>query len=257
MTRRCPNCDQLLMEDEAVCWNCGQAMGAAPAEGKPEREETPAGERPLSAVVIYASLTAAVVAGALLLTAFLGGRPRLQAAGAQPPEEWEQVADENETFTLYLPPAWHVVDGGDDEGRATLNRLLSGNALFRDALHPWYQVRDVEAIFLAASTDPEAGSSPEELFLVARSAALNRLTFLELISVVEQSDVIISAAEIVDDYDRRYAYVRLRTPQGLVCQQQFLLGDEEVLLATFCGREEEPSTATLEAVRGTFQRLAD
>ncbi|NIQ94607.1 MAG: hypothetical protein GWN87_10610, partial [Desulfuromonadales bacterium] len=69
------------------------------------------------------------------------------------------------------------------------------------------QVRDVHVVFLAAGAPPDAADSPDELLLIARSAVLNRLTYSELISVVEQSDVIVSAAEIVDDFDRRYAYV--------------------------------------------------
>ncbi|NIQ94606.1 MAG: hypothetical protein GWN87_10605, partial [Desulfuromonadales bacterium] len=90
------------MEDEAVCWNCGQPTGVVPAETRPATDQGLSGDWSLSAVVIYTGLTVAVVVGALLLTAFLGSRPRLQAAGVQPPDDWQQVTDEDETFTLFL-----------------------------------------------------------------------------------------------------------------------------------------------------------
>lgn len=265
MSTRCPHCDQLLMEDEAVCWNCGRPTGMASADregqGEARREAQQAGEqderRPLSAIVVYAGLTAAVILGALLLTAFLGRQPRLQGATVQVPEEWQRMTNEGETFTVFLPDGWHVFDSGDAQERDTLARLLADNALFRDALHPWHEVRDVEVLFLATSDPPETAGPPDELFMAARSAILNRLTYAELVSVVEQSDVIISTAAVVDDYDRRYAYVQLRTPEALRCQQQFILGDEELLLAAFCARSEEPPAATWELLRATFERLSD
>ncbi|MDX1686728.1 MAG: hypothetical protein R3248_01985 [Candidatus Promineifilaceae bacterium] len=258
MPKRCPHCDQLIMEDEAVCWNCGQPTGVDPPETESEKEqEETTRTLLLSPVAIYTALTAVVIVSALLLTTLLGRLPRLQAAGIQPPEEWQRVTDENETFTLFLPPDWRFVDPGNEEERATLTRLLAENDRLRDALFPWYQVRDLETLFLAASDPPEAAAQPDQLFLVARSATLNQLSYIELISVVERSDVIISAAEIVDDFDRRYAYAQLRTRTGLFCQQQYLLGDEELLLTAFCASPEEPSTNTLELVRRTFQRLDD
>lgn len=264
-SKRCPYCDQLLMEDEAVCWSCGRQTGVALPEAEAQEaaqatRQKPEGRskgRPPSAVVIYTGLTLAVILGALILTAFLGRQPRLQAASIRPPDEWQRVTNTDETFTLFLPAGWRLFDSGNNEQRATLERLLAANDVFRDALHPWREVRDVEAIFLAASDPPVAGGPPEELFVVARSTALNRLTYAELISVVEQGNVIVSAAEVEEDYDRRYAYIQLRTPGALACQQQFIHGDEELLLAAFCGRSEEPSNATLQLVRRTFQRLSD
>ncbi len=258
MPKRCPHCDHIIMEDEAVCWNCGQPTGASSPETGSDKEQVKTSRTlPLSPVAIYTALTALVIVSALLLTTLLGRLPRLQAAGIQPPEEWQRVTDENETFTLFLPPDWRFVDAGNEEERAILNRLLAENDRLRDALFPWYEVRDLETLFLAASAPPETDAQPDQLFLVARSATLNQLSYIELISVVERSGVIISAAEIVDDFDRRYAYARLRTRTGLSCQQQYLLGDEELLLAAYCSSPEEPSANTLELVRGTFQRLDD
>lgn len=269
MSTRCPHCDQLLMEDEAVCWNCGRPTGLASvdregegaAHGAAEETAQQGGEqgerRPFSAVVIYVGLTAVVILGALLLTAFLGRQPRLQAASVQAPETWQRVTNGDETFTVFLPADWRFFDAGDAQQRDTLERLLAENALFREALHPWHEVRDVEVVFLATSDPPEAAGPPEELFIVARSAILNRLTYFELVSVVEQGDVIISSAEVVEDYDRRYAYVQLRTPEALRCQQQFILGEDDVLLAVFCARSEEPPATTLELLRTTFERLSD
>lgn len=73
MSRRCPQCDQHLLEDEDVCWHCGarlESVADGAVAGRPVDPEETMFDR---SFLIYGALTVLVVLAALLLTFYLGG----------------------------------------------------------------------------------------------------------------------------------------------------------------------------------------
>lgn len=73
MSRRCPNCDQRLLEDEAVCWHCGARLEAVADNSATTRHIDPEQTIFDRSLVIYGGLTVFVALAALLLTLYLGG----------------------------------------------------------------------------------------------------------------------------------------------------------------------------------------
>lgn len=71
MSRRCPHCDQHLLEDEDVCWHCGARLepAANTAAGSQVDPDETMFDR---SFLIYGALTVLVVLAALFLTFFLG-----------------------------------------------------------------------------------------------------------------------------------------------------------------------------------------
>lgn len=72
MSRRCPQCDQHLLEDEDVCWHCGARLEPAAANTAAGRQVDPDETMFDRSFLIYGALTVLVVLAALFLTFVLG-----------------------------------------------------------------------------------------------------------------------------------------------------------------------------------------
>lgn len=71
MSRRCPQCDQHLFEDEEVCWHCGahvEPLAENAVAGRHVDAEETMFDR---SFLIYGALTVFVILFALLLTFYL------------------------------------------------------------------------------------------------------------------------------------------------------------------------------------------
>lgn len=73
MSRRCPNCDQRLLEDEDVCWQCGARLEAQAADSPAAQQVEPEQTMFERSLLVYGALTVVVALAALLLTLYLGG----------------------------------------------------------------------------------------------------------------------------------------------------------------------------------------
>lgn len=271
--RRCPHCDQRLLADEVVCWHCGRPLAtasqAAPgAQGVPAAKGVPAtqgapetagqgeqqAQQRYSPAGVYGLLTALVIVGALAFTIFLGSQPRLQATEVALPEEWNIVADRDETFSVYLPEAWQTLDAGVDDEAQQLRDRLAQNEIYQAATLPLGGfVEDDEALFLATGTEESV------FFLVVKSAVLNRLSEQEAIGLVQEADTTVVAANRVQNPGGSHAALHVELPQigpnGLSCRQQFRPGTRFSLLVALCSERERLNPDTADTILASFQRL--
>lgn len=73
MSRRCPHCDQHLLEDEEVCWHCGARLEPAAGNAAAGKQIDPEETMFDRSFLIYGALTVFVLLAALLLMFYLGG----------------------------------------------------------------------------------------------------------------------------------------------------------------------------------------
>lgn len=266
MTIKCPNCDQKLLEGETVCWQCGQPLAEStaepPAKGEVWRKQREReNDLELSAVAIYGILTFLVIAAAFLLTLFLGSLPRLQAAELRLPADWSQVTNYGRSFTLYLPGDWLLLDAGDGEQSEQLDLLWRTQPAFQAAGRPLAALVEQERpndglIFLGSNQPPQQESIPRAFLLVFNSQQLNQLTAPEVIEIARESGLTLTDAQAIDDPDKRYVSLDLEMADiGLLCQQQWIPGEKEALLAVACTRPDNPMEITLEQMLISLQRL--
>ena len=146
MSRHCPNCDQRLLADEQVCWQCG-------AQLQPQTEPAPVATVSGNArswrsdpLVIYGAITGFVILIALLLTGYLGRLPRSQVTVGNPPEGWVVAGDPSRTFALFLPEDWFLHLEEDN----ALSTALGQHDFYRLALSPLVDyVEDDEVTLLS------------------------------------------------------------------------------------------------------------
>lgn len=253
--RRCPHCDQRLLADEAVCWHCGRPVPAA-SQAPPQAagQEEQQAKRRLSPAGVYGALTALVIAGALAFTIFLGSQPRLQATEIALPDEWNIVADRDETFSVYLPEAWQTLDAGVEDEAQQLRDLLAQNEAYQAATLPLGSfVEDDEALFLAM------GAQDSVFFLVMTSSILNGLSEQEAIGLAQEAESTVVAANRVQNLGGSYAALRVELPQtgpnGLFCRQQFRPGSGFALLVALCSERGRLNPDTADTILASFQRL--
>jgi hypothetical protein len=262
---RCPRCNQQLLPDEATCWQCGYQI-REDIEGKGGEESAVENPGLPTPVIVYGLLTVCVIVAALLVTASLGRQPRVQAARVPLQEGWQVVADDAQTFTVYLPETWTLYEASDAQEERTIGQLLSGAPEYRMATEPLTgYVEDEEVLFLAQGSDAPgsgsgSGSGLGAFLIVVRSAALNGLTPVEAIGLARETEDLVTEAEQVTDFERNYVALRVEydDEQGseLHCRQQFTTGEQFALLLSFCstpGRFREDAANT---IMQSAQRLA-
>ena len=257
---RCPRCDQQLLPDEVVCWQCGYRI-REDVEGKAVEERAVANPGLPTPVIVYGLLTAFVIVAALLVTASLGRQPRLQAAGVPLEDGWQVVADDAQTFSVYLPQTWTWFDVSDGEGEQAIAQLLASAPEYLKATEPLTgYVEDEEVLFLAQGSDaPGLGSGLGAFLVAVRSETLNGLTPGEAIGLARENKDLVTEARQVNDIDRSYVALRIEYDEQngeLHCRQQFTTGEQFALLLAFCytpGRFREDAANT---IMQSAQRLA-
>lgn len=258
---RCPRCNQLLLPDEAVCWQCGYRL-REDVEEKATPDETGDKRALPGPLIVYGLLTVFVILAALLVTASLGRQPRVQSASVPLEDGWQVVADDAQTFTVYLPQTWTLFDASDAEEEQAIAALLSSAPEYRMAVEPLAgYVEDEEVLFLAQGSDaPGSGSGLGAFFIAMRSSTLNGLTPIEAIGLARESEELVTEARQVTNFDRNYVALRIEyhEEQGgeLHCRQQFTTGEQFALLLAFCstpGRFREDAAST---IMQSAQRLA-
>jgi hypothetical protein len=266
LSQRCAVCDQLLLEDDLVCWQCGHPVAGENASAlgvKPVREEAATRKVQLSPRMVYTGLTVLVIAAALFITAYLGRQPRAQLGLAELPPGWVWVRGGTIRVTFFLPDAWEVIIARNDGQEANLNALVSSTPALQDAFQP-LGLLDGTLSTAFYGHGPIPGEPAESgLVLVARSRALNQLTPAEMLALAargaDESGLSLEAAREVENFDQSYVYlaVTMDTVAGSRrCQQRFYPGRTETVLVTACARPESRVQSHLDSILGSFQRLA-
>lgn len=192
MTHRCPYCDQTLLEDETVCWQCGRPVEPPTTPQQPAvRERWPQEKSTFSlpAVTIYSTLTALIFFGALLATIYLGRQPRLRAgANVELPEGWLWVNESSNDFLLSLPESWRLIDPESERGEISLRSSIASHPQWRPAMQPFARLdEELSYVFLAeGQVPPDATNSVDAAVVVAQSRLLNQLSPAEMVSLAEE-----------------------------------------------------------------------
>ena len=99
---------------------------------------------------------------------------------------------------------------------------------------------DMQVTFVAL--DEGSGTDAGEFFLVVGlSRRLAGLTYEEAGQFLSQSDYAVRRVEYIDDFDRSHLSIDVEVQaddidEGILrCQQQFIRGDSESMLASLCG----------------------
>lgn len=267
MSKHCPACDQLILEDETVCWHCGQPLGTntttstAPATAS-EISPSPDLRRAVtSPLAIYAALSTLVIAAACLLTVLLGAQPRASAASSSPPDGWLAVVDRQRTISLFLPEQWQLWDATNEDERAEVNAIFERASIYREATAPLGMLAtDVEPVLFATGAEATDYQEPGPFLLVAQSQTLNRLDRPEAIALARAGGVPVLSATTVDDFEKRYVAL-LVAPAGegddtWRCQQQFTTGREKAVIVALCYRPGTIDVDALATIEESIQRIA-
>lgn len=263
MTQRCTNCNQLLLDDDTACWQCGQpVMGGGANTGAARATAAPKPSQPTTdvpALLVYSILTVVVILLALAVTIYLGRQPLVQATSQRAPDGWLLVANVNRDFTLIQPENWMMVDAdASDQPDDPLNQVLDRNPIYATVLAPLGELTDELYTLYIAASEPLTTTRPGAFLVVVRSRTLNQLTpddaLRRAAALAEANGLTLYNAEYVDNYDKSHVYLNLLIPTeaGLLhCQQQFIPGRGDSLLLSACGSDQNEIGQILDS----FQRL--
>jgi hypothetical protein len=262
---RCAVCDQLLLEDDTACWQCGAAVAprgeAAATVAEPEWP-SPRQQRELSPRSVYLGLTVLVIGAALLVTAYLSRQPRAEIDRSALPPGWVWVRGGSAQFTLMLPQRWEVISARSEGQEDNLDRMIDDSAELSSALQPLGEV-DTSLRPLFYGQGPLVDVPWESgLVLVARSRNLNQLEDGEIAALARQlaqeMALDLDAAREVRNFEQSYVYLSLTDEAPAAprrCQQQIYPGQTEALLVVACARPDERFQETVDQILGSFQRL--
>lgn len=232
------------MPTDTVCWHCGEPLAEIEESfqevAKPvsDRKQEGAGESPL----VYGVMTAFIIVAAVIVMFLLGNRPRVQIGlGTIVPGSWQSVSPEDLSFYVNLPSDWQAWDGSDRDLADEFKEVLSRNSRFLAGTQPLgAEVADMQVTFVAL--DEGSGTDAGEFFLVVGlSRRLAGLTYEEAGQFLSQSDYAVRRVEYIDDFDRSHLSIDVEVQadgidEGILrCQQQFIRGDSESMLASLCG----------------------
>jgi hypothetical protein len=266
LSQRCAVCDQLLLEDDIVCWQCGHPVAGenvSALRAEPVGEEAASRKVQLSPATVYTGLTVLVIAAALFVTAYLGRQPRAQLALSELPPGWVWVRGGTSRFTFFLPEAWEVIIARNEDQEAELTTLVRSTAALQNAFQP-LGVLDGTLITTFYGHGPIPGEQAESgLVLVARSRVLNQLSTDEMLALAargaDELGLSLEAAREVENFDQSYVYlaVTMDTVAGSRrCQQRLYPGRTEMVLLTACAGPESRVQRHLDSILGSFQRLS-
>jgi uncharacterized OB-fold protein len=238
----CENCGHQALDTDNSCWHCGQPLPGRENSGRKKvkaRESWTRGSGPAS-VAMFGGLTIAVIVAALLVMSSLGDQPQLQIRlGTRVRPDWTFITAANDLFTVTLPDTWTWQDGTDPATAGALRKLLDGDQRYQLAAHPFgAETEDMTVSFLAQGPQPGTGKPP--FMIIANSPLLNRLTYDEAVTFLRNSDYNLQEVRFVDDFDKSHVSIIVSTPiddatdEAIRCRQQFVLGQNESLLASMC-----------------------
>jgi len=246
MDVKCEHCGEPALETDSTCWHCGQPL--AGREGLNAEVKTAGdswrGTEDTNVVVAYGIMTALVIVAALVVMGMMGSRPMLQiAVGTQTPEGWKSVTPADNSFFVNLPEEWVVWDGADADQSESLERRIGKEAYLNLGTHPFGVEADDMEISFIAQDENEVNGLPRLFLVVAKSQLLAGLSYQEAIQFLSNSEYQVRSVELVDNFDKSNLSISVVTPlddgegDSLRCRQQYILGNESVMLAAVCSPE--------------------
>ncbi|MDJ0753793.1 MAG: zinc ribbon domain-containing protein [Ardenticatenaceae bacterium] len=256
---RCPNCQQPLLPDDVVCWQCGTRLEPA---AEPEVETTiqdqwvseggglltdKAGNTQVT--VVYTALTAGIMALLLLVIWQLQRAPLSQVSFRDAiPIGYQVAVDQQTRITFDMPRSWQGLDPLVAEERSILDGYLtSQDKVFSEAIQPWEDLLgSLDLMYLAVPEAKfEAGQSA--FVIVLGSQDLANLSEEVLQTLVTQADwLTVRQMMYVEDSDKSHLRLdfvtfpldaeRQAVFSGFVylCSQQIVSGREQGVILAVC-----------------------
>lgn len=266
---RCAICDQALLEDEPVCWQCGSPVAPRPA---PDAPVAPAAEpqwpvsrpeRKLAQRRVYVTLGILIVGAVLLFAAYRARQPNAERNGATAPPGWAWVGGGSAGFTLLLPERWEVVSARSERQEVNLASMVADTAALSSALQPLSEAdTSLRPVLYAHGPLLEVPWENGQA-LVARSPNLNQLENGAIVALAQQlareMALELDAARVVGSRAQGYVYLSLNgevegAPRR--CQQRIYPGPVEALLIVACARPDAGFQETVNQILASFQPLA-
>lgn len=203
MERRCENCGQPALASDTACWHCGwQLVEEGDAESLDLVTVRQGWQQPanLSAILVYATLTAVVILMTLFVMGWLGRRPLIDAGSeGSLPGEWREIMPADQSYTFNLPENWLHLDGSERLEAPELAALLESDEIFQAATFPLGEELADLAIVMVAATPMFQDN--EAFLIVATSRGLGTLAqedVTEFLREAEFDNSLVLALETAD-----------------------------------------------------------
>ncbi len=201
MNFQCENCGHSVLETDTVCWHCGWKVT------RPKRDITPSAQATkrerdlppisLSAIAIYSTLTLVVFISILFVLGSLGKQSlnRIEVAEVPSLPGWLSITDQNQNYTISLPPDWEWLEKHNPQQQAKFNEMVLGNPQFQAVIMPYEDpLPELQLIALATIKQREN----QNFLLIARDVYPNQPDITEVISLLNQQDLNNSALEMME-----------------------------------------------------------
>lgn len=269
MKLSCPNCDQMVLPTDTVCWHCGYQLPRQPGKSVPQSENqvstTTLEASSLSAVFVYGTVTALIIITFVLSIRSLSQHPLiLLNPDTTINSGWTAVTDHRLRFTFDIPAAWQAFAKQNPQQQADFETAIANDAQYIMAVSPFNRViSDIESLFIVIGEKPAQITAVSGFVLIARSETLGRLSLDEAVALAQGADAAVEILQtnIVRSFvgDER-ASLSLKIPETrdtLICEQHIVQGIGESYLLAGCAPETRYQTyrEPLEKILASFQLL--
>lgn len=260
MELRCPNCQQMVMGGDELCWQCGQKLPQVENAGTPlAAAPSPTFQLQIPPLYLYSLFTIALFLLAVFFMRQLSQTPLVQAKTVWLPADWHHVTNANQTVTLDLPQSWTWFDAYRPLHQPFFAQLPT--AILENGSPLLIPSAKDKLLFWAAPTENWA-DAPVSL-IVIESPPLNALSAAQALERVEQSDAKIVVGELVENFDKSHALFLLdlitSSQNQMRCRQQFIPATDPfpAWLVAICGQMANYPTydRDINAILQSFQRL--
>lgn len=269
MKLSCPNCDQMVLPTDTVCWHCGYQLPRQPAKPAPQSENqastTTLEASPLSAVFVYGTVTALIIVMFVLSIHSLNQHPLvLLNPDTAINSGWTAITDHRLRFTFDIPATWRSFAKQNPQQQADFETAIANDTQYMTAISPFDRsISDIESLFIVIGEKPAQITAVSGFVLIARSETLGRFSLDETVALAQETDAVVEILQIntVRSFvgDRR-ATLSLKMPETrdrLICQQHIVQGVGESYLLAGCAPETRYQTYSepLEKILASFQLL--
>ena len=218
-----------MLAADTVCWHCGQARTEQKEVPRAKAQQLALEPLPFSstAVFAYGGLTLAVLIGMIFVMRSLAQQPLIAINTSRDRDRsWSTITDNQQRFTLDLPPEWTVYEPVEGDG---FSEQLAAYDVWETAVSPL----DPATIQLVAVA-PEIENRPLRLLAVARNIQLHELSYLQIQQLIEQDGYLVhEVEESTSFFGSRQIHLRVEA-DDVQCFQQYTLEPENSHLLSIC-----------------------
>lgn len=281
VTKRCPNCNQIVLPDDTRCWHCETALAAVPPAAAPaaamglaqaERDwrRSMLGLRggdalPTSTVppvAVYAPFTLLLLVAAVWLAGQLRAYPLVQLPPSERiPPAWQVLTVGENELTLNVPESWVVADAAVPAQQSDIAAFMS-QPMAPTFFQPLASRGPDLAVRLLAQGVPlaEGNMAERPLLILASSELLAPLTTAEVEQTAEMAtditDITLLQTFHVDNYQRSHDVLVVRMGDWR-CYQHFANGRQRAWLLALCAPDRDfiQWRETFEQISNSFEDL--